>query len=324
MYHLLFTIYHFRFRASDFGFRISDFVSPQSLCVLCLLCALCASCKEDNITADLKDVTTAFLPAATDNSEEAQMRRTFYTMYNSFLLFNDTLQHYETGKDVNGELHYFTETLDLTYDIGMSIYSNNKYSFTLMTDIDRKREAVQYVQEYLLTHITGKLMPYSWLLVDKITRDFIGSVSSPYAATGQRAVVVACNLLPKLTDAQKVQYTRQVMNTIIAKLATDNAEAFADFFAVSAAYYDGKFTDPKNTAANTAILNEAGFICRGQSFGTDANGIYPSQELDLNAYARQVAATTPEAFEKKYANYPLVLKKFGIMRKTLLDLGYKE
>ncbi|MBQ9362511.1 MAG: hypothetical protein IJT97_03715 [Bacteroidaceae bacterium] len=296
----------------------------KTLCVLSLLCALCASCKEDKVNANLNDVTSSFLPAATDDSEEAQLRRTFHTTYNSFLLFNDTLQHYETGKDINGELHYFTETLDLTYDIGMSTYSNNKYTFTLMTDIDRKREAVQYVQDYLLTHITGKLMPYSWLLVDKITRDFIGSVSSPYAATGQRAVVIACNLLPKLTDAQKVQYTRQVMNTIIAKLATDNADAFAEFFAVSAAYYDGSFTDPKTTAANTAILNEAGFICRGQNFGSDTNGLYPSQELDLNAFARQVAATTPETFEKKYANYPLVLKKFEIMRRILLELGYKE
>ncbi len=296
----------------------------KPLCVLSLLCALCASCKDDNATAHLKDVTASFLPAPTDNSEEAQIRRTFHTTYNSFLLFNDTLQHYETGTDVNGEKHYFTETLDLTYEIGMSTSSNNKYTFTLLTDIDRKREAVQYVQNYLLTHITGKLMPYSWLLVDKISRDFIGSVSSPYAATGQRAVVIACNLLPKLTDAQKIQYTRQVMNTIIAKLASDNAEAFNEFFAVSASYYNGTFTDPKNTAANTAILNEAGFICRGQSFGSDTNGLYPSQELDLNAFARQVAATTPEAFEKKYANYPLVLKKFAIMRKTLLDLGYKE
>ena len=282
------------------------------------------SCKEDEVTPDLKEVTTPFLPAVSDNSEEAQLRREFYAAHSSFLLFNDTLQHYETGKDINGEQHYFTETLDLTYDIGMSTYSNNKYSYTLLTDTERKREAVQYVEDYLLTHITGKLMPYSWLLVDKISREFLGAVSSPYAVTGQRAVVVACNLLPRLTDAQKVQYTRQVMNTIIAKLASDNAEAFAEFFAVSASYYDGSFTDPKTTAANTAILNEAGFICRGQSFGSDVNGLYPSQELDLNAYARQVAATTPEAFEKKYADYPLVLKKFEIMRRILLDLGYKE
>ena len=288
-----------------------------------LLLAL-GSCKKDEVTPDLKDVTTPFLPAVSDNSEEAQLRRDFYAAHGSFLLFNDTLQRYETGKDINGEQHYFTETLDLTYDIGMSTYSNNKYSYTLLTDTERKREAVQYVEEYLLTHITGKLMPYSWLLVDKISREFLGAVSSPYAATVQRAVVVACNLLPRLTDAQKVQYTRQVMNTIIAKLAADNTEAFADFFAVSAAHYDGSFTDPKTTAANTAILNEAGFICRGQSFGSDTNGLYPSQELDLNAYARQVAATTPEAFNKKYADYPLVLKKFEIMRRILLDLGYKE
>ena len=281
-------------------------------------------CKDDSVTVDVKDVTTPFLPAAADNSEEAQLRREFYAEYGAFLLFNDTLQRYQTGVDVNGEPHYFTELLDLTYDVGMSTYSNSKYAYTLLTDMETKRMGVAYVREYLLPHITGKLMPYSWLLVDKITRDFIGSVSSPYAATGQRAVVVACNMLPRLTDTQKVQYTRQVMNVIIAKLASDNAEAFDAFFAVSQANYDGTFTDPKSTAANTAILNEAGFICRGQSLGSDVNGLYPSRNLDLGAYARQVAATTPEAFEKKYADYPLVLRKFEIMRSVLLALGYKE
>lgn len=283
-----------------------------------------AGCKDDKVTVDVKDVTVPFMPAVSDNSEEAQLRREFYGAYGSFLLFNDTLQHYQTGVDVNGEPHYFTELLDLTYEVGMSTYSNSKYAFTLLTDMESKRVGVTYVRDYLLPHITGKLIPYSWLLVDKITRDFIGSVSSPYAATGQRAVVVACNMLPRLTDAQKVQYTRQVMNVIIAKLASDNAEAFDEFFAVSQADYDGTFPDPRTTAANTAILNEAGFICRGQSLGSDVNGLYPSRDLDLNAFARQVAATTPEAFGKKYANYPLVLRKFEIMRAVLLDLGYKE
>jgi len=291
---------------------------------IALLPLLASSCKDDKASADFADVTTPFMPAATDESEEAQLRRSFYASHGSFLLFNDTLQHYATGLDINGEPHYFTELLDLTYSTGMSTYTNNKYTYTLLTDMETKRLGVAYVEEYLLPHITGRLMPYSWLLVDKIQREFIGSVSSPYAATGQRAVVVACNMLPRLSDAQKVQYTRQVMNSVIAKLASDNAEAFAEFFAISASNYDGTFTTPTTTAANTAILNEAGFICRGQSMGSDANGLYPSQELDLSAFARQVAATTPEAFAKKYADYPLVIRKFEIIRRILLDLGYKE
>lgn len=283
------------------------------------------SCSEDGVTPHLKDTTQAFLPAADDNSEEAQMRRDFYQAYGSFLLFNDTLQHEELGKDVNGDMHYFTEVLDLNYQVGMSTESNEKFRFTPMTDLEQKREAVQYIKDYLLTHLTGKLKPYSWLLVDKIQRDFLGTVSSPYAATGQRAVVVACNLLPRMTDAQKVQYTTQVMNTIIAKLANDNAAAFEEFLQVSKAYYDGEFTAPATNAENTALLNQVGFISRGiNDFKQEDNGLYPSQEQDIKAYARLVVASTAEAIATKYADYPLVLEKCDIMRKTLKSLGYVE
>ncbi|MBO7580594.1 MAG: hypothetical protein J6T38_03620 [Bacteroidaceae bacterium] len=283
------------------------------------------SCSEDGVTPHLKDTTQAFLPADDDNSEEAQMRREFYQGYGSFLLFNDTLQHEALGKDVNGDMHYFTEVLDLNYQVGMSTESNEKFNFIVMTDLDQKRIAVQYIKDYLLVHLTGKLKPYSWLLVDKIQRDFLGSISYPYVATGQRSVAVACNLLPRLTDAQKAQYTTQVMNTIIAKLVTDNASAFEEFFHVSLAYYDGEFPVPSTNAENTALLNQVGFISRGtDEFKQESNGLYPNQEQDIKAYARLVVANSAETLQSKYTDYPLVLEKIDLMRETLKSLGYVE
>jgi hypothetical protein len=184
---------------------------------------------------------------------------------------------------------------------------------------------VQYIKDYLLVHLTGKMKPYSWLLVDKIQREYSGTISSPYAASGQRAVVVACNLLPHLSDNQKVQYTAQVMNTLIAKLATDNADAFTDFLQVSSAYYGGTFTKPATKAENTRRLNEAGFISRGTNdFKQEEDGLYPSQEQDIKAFARLVAANSAETLVARYADYPLVAQKCAIMRKTLISLGYVE
>ena len=116
---------------------------------------LALSCSEDDVTPDLKDVTTPFLPAADDQSEEAQMRRQFYNEYGSFLLFNDTLQHQALGKDVNGDVHYFTELMDLNCTVGMSTTSNEKYQYTLMTDWEQKQNAVKYIKDYLLTHLKG-------------------------------------------------------------------------------------------------------------------------------------------------------------------------
>ena len=286
---------------------------------------LALSCSEDDVTPDLKDVTTPFLPAADDQSEEAQMRRQFYNEYGSFLLFNDTLQHQALGKDVNGDVHYFTELMDLNYTVGMSTTSNEKYQYTLMTDWEQKQNAVKYIKDYLLTHLTGKMMPWSWLLVDQIHRNYNGTQTSPYAATGQRAVVLACNMLPKLSDAQKEQYTAQIMNTLISKLVSDNAEAFEEFYRVCQSQYDSNFTAPKTDAENMALLNEAGFICRGKNYMNDeVNGLYPSQDLDIKAFARLVVANSVEKLQQRYADHPLVLTKCEIMRRTLKSLGYVE
>ena len=297
-------------------------ISTMLLAVILLVVAV--GCSEQTPSGMVADVTSPFMPSADDQSQEAQLRREFYAQHGSFLLFNDTLQHYATGLDVNGTQHYFTETLDLMYEIGMSTQSNTTYTYTLIPTMELRTEAVDYLENYILTHISGQLMPYSWLLVDKITRDNLGNTSSPYAATGQRAVVIATNLLPKLSDSQKEQYTRQVMNVIIAKLATDNAAAFDEFYAVSQSYYDDSFTAPSTTAENTRLLAEAGFVCRGQSYGTDQNGLYPSRELDLNAFSRLVVGNTDESLQTKYAEYPLVLQKLQIMRSVLTELGYVE
>ena len=286
---------------------------------------LAVSCSENDVTPDLKDVTTPFLPAANDQSEEAQMRRQFYQDYGAFLLFNDTLQHEALGTDVNGDLHYFNELLDLNYTVGMSTASNEKFRFTLMTDLEQKQNAVKYIEDYLLPHLTAKMMPWSWLLVDQIHRDYIGVQTSPYAVTGQRAVVIACNVLPRLSDAQNEQYTAQVMNAIISKLAGDNADAFGEFYQVSMALYDGNFPAPKTEKENMALLNEVGFICRGKNYlNNEVNGLYPNQDLDMKAFARLVVANSEEKLQQQYADYPMVLTKCEIMRRILKSLGYVE
>ena len=72
------------------------------------------SCSEKALDADYKDVTTPFVPAADDHSEEAELRRSFNAEHGSYLLFNDTLQHVALGRDVNGNMQYFTELIDIT------------------------------------------------------------------------------------------------------------------------------------------------------------------------------------------------------------------
>ena len=285
------------------------------------------ACGSDDVVVSVKDISVPFLPAADDNSEEATLRRRFYSEYGSYLLFNDTLQHELVGVDANGDAKYDTELIDVDYEIGMSTSTNNVYRFELLNDIEAKRGAVVFLEDYILSHISGKLAPFSWLIVNNITcyDKGYGVTTKPYAVIGQRTVVVAAQLLPRLSAAQKEQYKRQVMNIIIAQLALDHADMFAEMYALSIGNYGGTFDTPDTNEQNTHILAEAGFICRGSiDIMGEKNGCYPSKELDVKAFARLVAANTQAAVEARYADYPLVIAKAAIMRKILTTLGYKE
>lgn len=295
--------------------------------ILPLLLSL-LSCGKDEVNVSVKDVTIAFKPADSDQSVEANLRRDFYSKYGSYLLFNDTLQHYVLGKDANGDDYYFTEVIDVQYEVNSNISgdSNTKYRYNLIATDEQKIIATQFMEEYILTHISGKLAPYSWLLVDKISKTFNGSTeTSPYAVGGQRTVVIATNVIPRLSASQKEQYSRQLMNTIISQVASDNADAFEEFYNVSQNYYNGKFTAPSTTKEKTDILARAGFICVAlNEFNNEEKGTYPNRDLDLKAFSRLIAANTQEKINEKYADYPLVIKKSAIIRKLLTSLGYKE
>lgn len=288
------------------------------------MACLC-SCSEDDILADYKDVTEPFRPTDDDHSEEAELRRSFFAEHGSYLLFNDTLQHRALGYDANGEMQYFTELIDITYVVGGQDNTSNKYTYTLISSFETEKIGVEYLEQYILPRLTGKLKPFSWFLADKITREFSGNKSNPYAVSGQRSIAIATNLLPRLTDAQKVQYTNQVLNRIIGKLASDNSDAFSEFFKISNSYYSGTFTAPSTNAENTAILANVGFITKGEiAKGIEANGCYPSRDADLQSYARTVIANSQETIRKKYADYPLVIRKSEIVYQVLTSLGYKE
>lgn len=84
---------------------------------LAVIGMLATSCSKDDdyLDVELSDPTDNFIPKADDDSETAQLRNQFKEETGSYLLFNDTIQHYLLGKDVNGELLYFNELLDVEY-----------------------------------------------------------------------------------------------------------------------------------------------------------------------------------------------------------------
>lgn len=285
---------------------------------LCLFTFLLVSCGGDeDIDVSFRDPSLNFQPAQDDQSFTAQLRRQFQEKYGSYLLFNDTLQHVYQGDDPNGTPVYFTERLDIDYSVGSTTLTNARYYYTLIEGDSLKQEAVDFMEQFILPHLTGKLKPYSWLLCvrvngnDNMNRPI---TANTYSQVGQRAAVVAFNYIfsRKRNDSQKQNFANRVINGIVGQLAYNNTDAFTHFYSYSSEYYNVNFPSP---APSVEEQRQRGFISTGA-------GSYPSQQADLNTFVATLVTNDYAALQTRYANYPIILQKLAACRETLISLGY--
>ncbi len=289
--------------------------------------ALVIGCADDETYVSFRDPSLRYAESAvSESSTIKQLRKDFFAATGSYLIFNDTLQHYSLGKDRYGEQQWFTEKVDLTYSVGTESSATTKYVFTLLETDEEKEAAVEFLKAYILPHLTGSLRPFAWLLTSTITHSDNFGTFNDYAATGQEVAAVAVKLVPTLSESNRQRYASQVMNILLGKLILNNSAAFSQFFAVCEDLYATQFADPEiTTAENNEYLYKAGFITRGKdpSLQAVSNGFYPDREADLTSYCRSVVANTQEALEKKYGAYPLVMLKIQLARTTMERIGYK-
>lgn len=290
----------------------------QSFLPFCLLTFLLASCGGDeDIDVSFRDPSLNFQPAQDDQSFTAQLRRQFQEKYGSYLLFTDTLQHVYQGDDPNGSPVYFTERLDIDYSVGGTTATNARYNYTIIEGDSLRKEAVDFMEQYIMPHFTGRLKPYSWLLCvrvnghDNMNRPI---TANTYSQVGQRAAVVAFNYIFRFNrnDTQKQRFANRVINGVVGQLAYNNTDAFTRFYAYSSEYYDRTFTSP---APSVREQHEQGFISRGA-------GSYPSQRADLNSYVSTLVSNDYETLQRRYADYPVILQKLSTCREIMQQLGY--
>lgn len=300
--------------------KIAYITYVKYLWLLALLCLMACSAEDTPDDVVLHDPSAFFEPAADDMSEEAQMRREFQKRYGAYLLFNDTIQKRYIGTDVNGDTVYFVERLSLGYSIPQTAFATEAYSYDLYTNIEDKQAALEFLENHILTHVTGKLMPYSWLLCNLIHYNSGSLTSTPYAAAGQRAIVVSTGMLSRLqTEAQLQQYVARVLVAFLGQLAANNSKAFTEFFEISEGYYSVTFSASTDAAADNYSRSH-GFLDRASTLW--GNYCTPGQTEDLNAYATYLLNYDDEYIERVYADYPLVRQKWALFKRIITELGY--
>lgn len=301
-------------------------IKYQALLGMAIVCLLAACEKEDAVVPNLKDTSFYFQPNDTCTDEESEIRREFFKTHGSYLLFNDTIQHYFVGIDINGDSAYFTEKLQISYSIGDVNTNNTSVTFNLLPNLERKKAAVQFLEERILYHFTSDLQPFSWLLVNQINYRYINEYTNPVATNGQRAIAVAFASLQRIrNEAQRKNYADQILSTLIVKIITDRPQLFTDFTDVSARLYSQQYEGYESASADECLkyLYGLGFLSRGKNtWNIVGNTYYPSQSSDLSIYGSLVAVNTWDQIVEKYGQYPMILQKARLMREALESIGY--
>lgn len=272
---------------------------------------------DDELNIGYTDPTDNFSNAAGDTDESEPLRKTFFEEQGSYLLFNDTLQHRYLGKDPNGEDRYFTELLDIGYTVGTTTAYRKYYTYTYLSNQEQKEMAVDYLKRFILNHLSENLKPFAWLLVGKMeSKNAYGYPVTAYAASGQRAIVLACSQLPSLkTDALKERLATRHLNVVLSNLANNNRNKLNEFTDYCSDLYGYTITVPAGMT-RVQYLRSRGFTGEGTSIG------FPSREEDINMYATLVLNNSDEKIAQTYKDYPLVIERAAVYKRIMTELGY--
>lgn len=300
-------------------YHIQGMLLPLATLLLIVLNS-CGS--EDTPEVSYVNPSVYFQPADSDQSQEAQLRRSFYSETGCYLLFNDTLQRKFLGTDINGDDQYFTETIDMTYNVGQTSTTTTSYTYTYLSTDEEKHQIIDFLNTYVLNHMTNKVRPFSFFICRQITGINNTNITlRPYAISNQRCTAIAANYLLQhdRTETQKFNYAKTIINAMIGQMAQNNSDSFSSFYSYSAKYYSANLSAAGVTDGNitTEKLRQLGFL--SSSYGLT---YLPSQETDLTSYTLLVLQYTDAQIVSMYGSYDIIINKATEMRTVLEQLGY--
>ncbi|BCS86005.1 hypothetical protein prwr041_18980 [Prevotella herbatica] len=282
--------------------------------------------KEDNITPEVPE-KNYFAADINANDEESLLRKEFYKTNGCYLLFNDTLRHDSIGVKPNGETIYQTETVDVPYIMSSQAYF--AYKYTYIKDIEKKRAAANFIEKNILPHLSAQLRPYSWLLVNSITKYAINDNSYSYdseqgSVVGNRATAIGIQDIFDMDESDTQQFAKDLSATIVAdKVSSQEASILEPFTKFCDNLYEtSSETTPWDDESNLKLMQESGFIGPHYLSGFILYSYYPNKVEDIKDFAKLVVEKDDQYVKDTYNN-EIILEKYMVMKKIILSLGYK-
>lgn len=263
---------------------------------------------------------------------DQQLQQAFFQQTGIYVLFNDTLYKKQTSVNPDGTPYYDTKTINIQWALNGTQNGVDMQNFAfdyLTTDVD-KREAVDFVKNSVLPSLGPAMRPYSFLLVNAIRYNaysygsLVPSTADVYS--GWRCLAINVNGIAELNDTQKNAKRISILKSLVSnKITALDESRFEEFYSFCSSLYSTyamndaaePFLEQYPTTYDVGLLSAYSW---GSPYGFPIYNV-KAKEYDLEDYTNAIFDMTEEEFNAAYGQYPIVMKKYYILRNIIEELG---
>jgi len=288
-----------------------------------------ASCSDDD--AEILEPTTGyndnkFAVPADATGPEADLRREFYADHGINLVFSEILEREYLGKDAYGDDVWKEHKIDFRYNL--TSMSEEGPTFTEYDNIEDKKAATCFVEDYILPHISeSSLKPFSFLLVDALKKPRNGTwgtlIDGKYVSCW-RAMALAIGDVADMSDAEKRDLSVSLLKDIVNEKLDKYSKSLDPFYDLSYEYDNERVSDydPNWDRTDMSIVYEMGYLSYFEHWRGPERDYFDAY-TDFDDYYDAVMSRDYEDFMAEFADYPRVITKYNLVRACIIDAGYK-
>ena len=301
--------------------------------------------KEDDLTPSYVDAEWFMIQ---DNPDDA-VQHAAYGVYSSWgipVFLNDTIGQQERGIDHNGQPIVYHKVLDLNYNLNnpANVYSIVAKRIALIQDEADKLAGIEFIDKVFLPLVPDIFHIQSILLLDSIYEQQYAGGAKDMKKVHQAMETLAIADIPVIAGMsveEKAYRANEILVYLainyLAKTPSAGLETFKRVSydpATQRSYYKMEVRVPRYpgyVCLSPARWEVYGFLDFDRSkyhyvSDPDVTKWYYTlgdENADIEDYVMAVISYSSQAFEAEYAESPMVIEKFRIMREVVKSIGFE-